>query len=392
MAIASACDVVVLGGGPAGTATAIALRGRGLTVVVLETSHYDRASIGETLPPGARAILARLGVWDRFVDAGHASSPGIVSIWGEETPFENPFILSPYGDGWHLDRQRFDAMLADSAAEAGARICCGARMSSCVPEFRDGAAIGWHAVFSHHGLSCKLRTRFVIDATGRAAAFARRQRAHRIAIDRLVSLVMVLPLQVAAGDHDGRTVVEAAADGWWYSAMLPGARVIAGYMTDADLLPRRRGSRRDFWDARLDGTTRTKEHLRSLGVRAPGSTEPSLVAANTSRLDAFSGRGWLAAGDAAFALDPLSSAGLLHALTSGIDAADAAQKSFAGDDTALRAYDERRHRTFARQAQLRTLHYGREQRWPRSVFWNRRQDMAGAEPSVRIPVADRSRS
>lgn len=373
MAVASECDVVVLGGGPAGAAAAIALLRHGHSVVVLEKSHYDRASIGETLPPVARLTLARLSVWDRFVRAGHTSSPGIVSIWGEDTPFENPFLLSPYGNGWHLDRQRFDAMLADAAREAGAQICRGVRISSYVSEDRDGLAGGWQIAFSRDGLSDGLRAQFVVDATGRAAAFARRQGAHRIAFDRLVSLAMVLPSHIADADHDGRTVVEAAADGWWYSAMLPGARVIAAYMTDADLLPQPRESRIDFWRARLHDTTRTKGHVQSLGVHTRALTDVSLLAANTSKLDVFSGRRWLAAGDAALAFDPLSSAGLLHALTSGIDAGDAVRASLAGEDSALRGYDERRWLTFERHARQHALYYAREQRWPQSLFWRRRQ-------------------
>src|ERR1041385_3466860 len=109
IAAESAFDVVVLGGGPAGAAGAITLLRAGHSAAALERSDGNRARIGETLPPVARVTLARLGVWDRFVAAQHAASPGTLSIWGEDEPFESPFILNPYGNGWHLDRQRFDA-------------------------------------------------------------------------------------------------------------------------------------------------------------------------------------------------------------------------------------------------------------------------------------------
>ena len=99
-------DVAVIGGGPAGTSIAIALaNARAVrSVAVLERSRYDRVRIGETLPPEARVPLAQLGVWDRFLEQGHAPSPGTDSAWGREELEERHFIFNPYGNGWHLDR------------------------------------------------------------------------------------------------------------------------------------------------------------------------------------------------------------------------------------------------------------------------------------------------
>ena len=59
------------------------------------------------------------------------AAPGTVAVWGSETPYENDFIFNPYGNGWHIDRSRFDAMLARAAEEAGATVSLSARVISC---------------------------------------------------------------------------------------------------------------------------------------------------------------------------------------------------------------------------------------------------------------------
>ena len=176
----------------------------------------------------------------------------------------------------------------------------------------------------------------------------------------------------AEDECDSCTLVEACADGWWYSALLPGGRLMAVYMTDADLLRRQRGSWHAFWQARLQQTMHTQARLRAFDLQAA----PRVVAANSSRLDRVSGRGWLAVGDAAMAFDPLSSQGLMQALASGIRAGEALNRHLAGEAAAIGEYDSRANEVFREYSRLRAVYYGREQRWPQSVFWRRRHAAA----------------
>ena len=169
------CDVVVLGGGPAGAAAAITLARAGRSVVVIEKSHYEQARIGETLPPAARPLLVRLAVWEPFLLAGHLPSPGVLSVWGDDELHETHFIFNPHGQGWHLDRQQFDTMLAQAASQAGAHLYCGAQVTSCLPLAVDR----WQVAFTSGRRQHQLRATFLIDATGRAAVLARWQGAHR---------------------------------------------------------------------------------------------------------------------------------------------------------------------------------------------------------------------
>ncbi len=371
------CDVVVLGGGPAGAAAAITLARSGRSVVVIEKSHYEQPRIGETLPPAARLSLAGLAVWEQFLAAGHRPSPGVLSVWGEDELYETHFLFNPYGQGWHLDRQRFDMMLAQAAQQAGARLCCGAQVGSCLPLAAAGWQVEFTSGFTGRGRCHQLHATFVIDATGRAAVLARQQGTKRLNTDRLVGLAGVLAARAresACPENacDACTLVEACADGWWYSALLPRARLMAVYMTDADLLPRHRGLWRAFWHARLQQTTHTQPRLHAFDLQAV----PRVVAANSSRLDGVSGRGWLAVGDAAMAFDPLSSQGLMHALASGMRAGKALNGRLAGEAAAMGEYDRRANEVFRDYSRLRAVYYGREQRWPQSVFWRRRHAVA----------------
>ena len=106
----------MLGGGPAGAATALELARRGRDVVLLEATRFDGPRVGETLPPEANPLLRRLGVWDAFLASRPLASPGTVSAWGSPRPAETDFVANPHGNGWHVDRNRFDRMLCAAAA------------------------------------------------------------------------------------------------------------------------------------------------------------------------------------------------------------------------------------------------------------------------------------
>jgi flavin-dependent dehydrogenase len=359
-------DVAVIGGGPTGTAAAIALTHAGQSVAVLERSHYDRVPIGEILPPVARLPLTQLGVWDRFIAEGHTPSPGILCAWGQYEPYENHFIVNPYGHGWHLDRRRFDAMLALMAEEAGASVCQGARVTSCLPL----TSRGWQIGFASGGERNHLQANFLLYATGRACVLARWQGAKRISHDRLVGLVGFFSARSTERKRDYQMLVEATENGWWYSAWLPNSRLVVAYMTDADLIPRGRVPVSEYWQNRLEQAT----HTRSRIIGCVPETNLRSVAANSYRMDRVAGNNWLAAGDAAIAFDPLSSQGIYHALKSGLLAARAIENCLLGDRTALEEYARGTQRTFDKYLSMQAAYYGREQRWSSSAFWQRRQN------------------
>ena len=87
-------------------------------MALLEQTQYREPRIGETLPARVRPLLEELELRDAFVAQGHVPSHGIRSAWGTSELLDRPSLLDAYGDGWHVDRARFDALLASSAQGA----------------------------------------------------------------------------------------------------------------------------------------------------------------------------------------------------------------------------------------------------------------------------------
>ena len=105
--------VAIVGAGPAGCAVALALLKHGVSAVsVFASQNTERQAVGETLPPPAKQVLARLGIVDILGDSSvHLSSPGSLSLWNSARPGAQDFFLTGQGGGWHLDRAYFDRVL-----------------------------------------------------------------------------------------------------------------------------------------------------------------------------------------------------------------------------------------------------------------------------------------
>jgi flavin-dependent dehydrogenase len=268
------------------------------------------------------------------------------------------------GEGWHLERNRFDAMLAAQAEALGATVRLHAPLQS-------SRRIGnlWQLQLNNGELA---NARFVIDATGRSATFARGNGARRQPHDALMAFSRIFK-------HDdvveSRMVVEACAHGWWYTAPLPGRRRVVSLLTDADIGRRLGLSSEEPWKHELFATAHVYTLLEG-ALLQPGVLVRS---AATVALDRISDDGWLAAGDAASAFDPLSAQGITSALRSGTLAGFAAGDILNGD-YAHAAIRYAKIIDMQRTISLRTYreHYARECRWSDQPFWARRQHESAA--------------
>jgi flavin-dependent dehydrogenase len=368
-AIPSDCDIAIVGAGPAGAATARRLAQAGCPVVLLERSLLDTPHVGESLAPGVQPLLADLGVWPQFLALQPLPSYGTRSVWGGPDAEEHSHLLSPWGCGWHVDRLAFDRMLAEAARMAGATLLCGTTVIRC-----DESAHGWvlkllkRSDDGSEQQTFRLRANVVIDATGRAARLAPWVGAQRFLLDHLVSVVA--QFNGIDTTREGYVMVETTPDGWWYTAPVPGGGMMVMLMTDSDLCRRGGLASHPTWCGRLQTAAATRARVAG---GAP-SWGPRVFSAISQRLRRREKRtAWLAVGDAALAVDPISGSGVIRALRSARAGAETAL-TLLEDRTPhiIEVYEAERDLECTTYLNERALYYGIEQRWRESAFWQRR--------------------
>jgi len=361
-------DVLILGAGPAGSVAALNLAPTH-RVILVERRVGAAPRIGEALPPAARRLLADMGLLDGFLAEGHTPCYGNRAVWGAGTQGVTDFMRDPDGHGWHLDRARFDSWLRLVAVARGATLIAPARL--CAIRRGEGCL---HAQLAADRGRIDLSAAFAIDAGGRAAPLARRLGAQRLATDRLVC-GWVHGHAPPTGRGVGLTTVEAVAEGWWYTALLPGEQRVLAFLTDADL-PAARIAHESTMFAEHAADTIEIGAILAESEFVPD--QGGFTAAHSSTLHSCIGDGWIAAGDASMTFDPLSSQGLLHALFTGLAAAEAAYSYLSGDISAPIRYQHLMRGIQHAYRRRLVFTYSSEARWPTAPFWQRRR--SGFEP------------
>lgn len=341
-------DIVVVGGGPSGAATAILLARRGLDVVVIDRSRFPRAKpCGEFLSPAATPLLEQLGVRPAVERAG-ARRLDRVRIVAHGVPLELVFPTTGETPPWGfaLSRRRLDAILLEGARSAGAEVVEGVRVDA-VAFAADGRARG---VFARTGddASLSFEARLVVGAGGRNCPVARelgvQRRSRRRRYDLLAHWSSGGEDGGSSGVRSGKTCeLHVAGDGYVAAARIEEEKVNVNCVVPLRAL-RRTPDPEALYRRTLDA------HPALAGWTTGEPLEP-VVASDVTPIVAWSSvaDGALLVGDSALFLDPFTGQGIYLALRSAFLAApviDAALARGRTDADALAAYEEARRAEF----------------------------------------------
>ncbi len=338
-------DLIVVGGGPAGSTLAGIARKHDpkAKVLILEKSTFPRHHVGESLLPGSIPVLKELGVHAK-IDAGEfPRKMGVVFVWGEDrAPWDADFnnlnleMVRKYGRlldaefSWQVLRSRYDQILLEHAAELGAEVRHGWKALKAVEE--NGVVVGLEAE-DPEGKKHLLRG-FVADCSGQSG-FLSAQRGTRAFNEELKNVAGYAYYKGAKwkfefSGHPDKTKIFVCSvpEGWFWYIPLSKDMVSVGLVSKASFVkahPRGRDFKKYFFDAlsrcsEITPLLKDAELMTDVDPHAPG--KDFFSTGDWSYVNERAcGPGWLAAGDAAFFLDPLLSSGVMMAHLSGHRAA-----------------------------------------------------------------------
>ncbi len=317
------CDVLIIGGGPAGSTAAALLAERGRDVVLLEKAAHPRFHIGESLLPRNTALLDRLGLREQVAAIGvHKPGAEFVSdATGQSVHFAFALGLDKqYTYSWQVRRAEFDELLFRTARFRGAR----AEENTRVTEIQF-APPGGRAQVTAAGPDGGLRRfapRFVLDASGRDTFLAGKLRTKQSNKHNTTAALYAhfRGVERRGGELEGYITVHLAEDGWFWMIPLPDGVMSVGFVGDQSAFKGRRGTPHDLLMDRINGSPTVSARMRRAELLSDVTSTGNYSYRSTSAW----GEGYMLIGDAFGFVDPVFSSGVLLAMTAGDLGADVA--------------------------------------------------------------------
>jgi FAD-dependent halogenase len=371
-------DVVVIGGGPAGSVAATLLADAGHRVVVFERERFPRYHIGESLLSATLPILDAVGATPKIEAHGFLRKPGGTFQWGRKRePWSFWFREDPGGrpHAYQVVRAEFDQLMLENARAHGAEV----HEEHAVTRVDTDGPAPVLEVRARDGRTRQVAPRFVIDASGQAAVIgaARGYRRFNDFFKNLAVFGYFTGAERLPGELVNHILSAAFADGWFWYIPLHDGTMSVGAVVDAKRW-------RDVADADPERT------YRGLIARCPAIADRLARATLVSPVriirdysyssTQFWGPGWLLAGDAACFIDPVFSTGVHLACLAGFLGAQAVKAILGGtlpEAEALAGYEASYRGAFERYLRFLYFFYDHNED-PDSYFWTARRVLAHA--------------
>lgn len=331
----SSYDVIVMGGGPAGSSVASILAREGRSVVLFEKEEFPRHHIGESLMTETYWTFKRMGFLEKLKDSPFVRKYS-VQFANPEGKESRPFYFFEANHHesavtWQVTRSVFDKMLIEHAQEQGATVYQGTLVKQVL--FDGDRATGCE-VKMKDGSVRKFEAKVIIDATGQSAMLSNKFR-WRVRDAKLKKAVLFSYFKGAHREPDlngGATLVlrtERGSNGWFWYIPLEDDITSVGIVADPDYLVKNRG--RDLAKIFHEEIEKCEPCRRRVGDATRVDQIYSIMD-YSYRSKQCAGDGFILIGDAYGFLDPIYSSGVLLALKMAELAADAIHDAFKNDD------------------------------------------------------------